>query len=80
MEFSYNKLLGKMCEENETQETLAKKIKISKHSLNRKLKGKSYFRQQEICMICKLLNLEFKNIPLYFFNEKVQKTEQKKEE
>ena len=67
MKFNHSKLLGRMRERDFTQATLAEAIGINKGTLNAKLSSQSFFTQNEMVCICKVLNIPFKEIPLYFF-------------
>ena len=74
MEFDYSKLLGRIREFGFTQETLAKKIGITKASMSLKLNNKANFKQNEIREICKILKISDDEIGAYFFAPKVRKT------
>ena len=74
MEFDYSKLLGRIREFGFTQETLAKKIGITKASMSLKLNNKANFKQNEIRVICKILKIPDNEIGVYFFAPKVRKT------
>ena len=67
MKFNYSKLLGRMRECGFTQDTLAEAIGKTKGTLNVKLNNQYFFTQGEIIAICKVLNIPFKEIHLYFF-------------
>jgi transcriptional regulator with XRE-family HTH domain len=67
VKFNYAKLLGRMREFNHTQESLAKAIGKNESTLSAKLNIKSYFTTAEICAICEVLEIPFKDIPKYFF-------------
>lgn len=55
--------------------TFAKKINMSYFSLYKKLNCVVPFTQNEIMKIVKVLNIDSKEIPDYFFTEKVKKTQ-----
>lgn len=74
MEFDYSKLLGRIKEFGYTQETLAKEIGITESSMSLKLTNKTPFKQIEIRLICKVLNIPVSEIGVYFFAPKVRKT------
>ena len=74
MEFDYSKLLGRIRECGFTQETLAKEIGITESSMSLKLTNKTPFKQIEIRLICKVLNIQRSEIGVYFFTPKVRKT------
>lgn len=67
MKFDYSKLLGRMREMSYTQEKLAIAIGINESTLNAKLKGKSYFNQDLINKICKVLDITVSEIGTYFY-------------
>ena len=67
MKFDYSKLLGRMREMSYTQEKLAVAIGINESTLNTKLKGKSYFNQDLINKICKVLDITVSEIGTYFY-------------
>jgi transcriptional regulator with XRE-family HTH domain len=73
MKFNYSKLLGRIREKGFTQETLAEAIKISKGTLSAKLNNRAYFTTLEMCLICDVLHIAYKDISLYFFAVEVQK-------
>lgn len=73
--FDYSKLLGKMREMGETIESLSNKIGISSNSLSNKLHNRTRFVQDEIAGICQVLLIEKEEIPVYFFTEKLAKTQ-----
>ena len=64
-EYNYSRLKGKMKENGETQETLAKAMNINISTLNQKLNNHRDFTQQEIENICKILDIQ--DIKSYFF-------------
>lgn len=64
-EYNYSRLLGRMKECGETQESVAKAINISVSSLNQKLKNRRDFSQTEIKNICRFLKID--DIRAYFF-------------
>ena len=65
--YDYSKLLGRLKEKNLTQDQLAAKIGISPASTNLKLCNKSPFKQDEILAICDVLDIDYSEIPAYFF-------------
>ena len=67
MKFNYSKLLGRIKECGYIHATLAKAIGISKGTLSAKLNNLNFFTTKEIIAICKVLNIAYKDIPLYFF-------------
>lgn len=69
--FNYQKLLGKIKEKNLSQVELSKTIGMAETTLNLKLNGKSYFKQNEIVKICKVLDIADSEVNGYFFTQKV---------
>ena len=74
MEFDYSKLLGRIREHGYTQETLAKEIGVTESSMSLKLNNKAPFKQIEIRLVCKILDIADHDIGLYFFAPRVRKT------
>lgn len=74
MEFDYSKLLGRIKEYGYTQETLAKEIGITESSMSLKLNNKAPFKQIEIRLACKILEITDEEIGVYFFAPKVRKS------
>lgn len=52
------RLLEKIAASGFTQQTLAKKMKMSNQSLNAKINGKSYFNTRQIDEICEILRID----------------------
>lgn len=52
-----NKLLGLMAEKRITQRELAKKLGVSKNTINNKINGKVDFNTAEATKICEILEL-----------------------
>lgn len=65
--YDYSKLLGRMRERGETQDSMAVKIKISACSMNQKLNNKSDFKQSEIYNIIGILGIPLADVQEYFF-------------
>lgn len=76
MAFDYNKLRGKIREVCGTQDNFAKLIGISRTSLSQRLNNALDFSTCEMLTACEVLGIDTKEIPLYFFVLKVQKSEQ----
>lgn len=72
MSFDYSKLSGKIVEKYGTQYNFARALGISERSLSLKLNSKVFWKNSEIREVCKLLDINNKDIPKYFFKEKVQ--------
>lgn len=71
MEFDYSKLQGRMIEQGYTQMSLADAMGKNKGTISAKMNGHSFFTTAEIAGICKVLRISFKDIPAYFFAQKV---------
>ena len=71
MAWDYSKLRGKIKEVCGTQDVFADKIGIGRVSLSQRLNNLLEFSQDEIFKSCKVLGLEEKEIPIYFFTLKV---------
>ena len=67
MAFNYNKLVGKIIERFGTRSAFAKALGITDETLSRKLNGKSLFSQEEMTKSCDLLEIDYSDIPTYFF-------------
>ena len=52
-----NLLRGKMVSNGYTQDSLARKMKISKNTLSAKINGKSQFDLEEVLLLCELLSI-----------------------
>ncbi len=76
MVFDYSKLKGKIKEICGTQDEFAQRIGIGRVSLSQRLNNYLDFSQHEIKKACEVLGLLDADIPIYFFNPKVQKHEQ----
>lgn len=74
---NYDKLKGKIKEVLGTQGKLAEKMQLDETTISNKLNSNTYFTQKEIIKISSILNIEFEEIPIYFFEEKVRENEQK---
>lgn len=55
--------------------SFANAIGMSYYSLYKKLRNQVPFTQNEIIKSVKILNIDVKEIPIYFFTEKVKKTQ-----
>lgn len=71
--YDYSKLLGRIKEKFDTREKLVPNISISITSLNLRLTNSLQFNQQDIEELCQELDIEKREIPDYFFKEKVRK-------
>ena len=72
---SYRKLKGKITEVFELQENFAKALEIDPSSLSAKLNNKSPWKREEIEKSCELLGIPIEEVYLYFFTQKVGKTQ-----
>lgn len=71
MIWKYDKLRGKIKEVCGTQETFAEKLGIGRVSLSQRLNNQLEFSQDEIFKSCQILNIDFSDMPAYFFTKKV---------
>ena len=71
VKFDYSKLLGKIKEKGFTQEEFAKCIGMAPSTFTLRLSCGGYFRQPEIVESCDVLEIAYKDIPVYFFTSKV---------
>lgn len=71
----FNKLRGRIVEKEGTQRQFAEKMNLSKQTLSLKLNGKREWKQCEIEKACTILDINNADIPGYFFNYMVKKTE-----
>ena len=69
--FDYSRLLGKIKEKCNTQDVFAKRMEISRTSLSKRLNNLIDFTSDEMIRACKILDISFTDIPLYFFTLKV---------
>lgn len=69
--FDYSKLDGKITELFGTRKNFAKAIGWSQATVSNKFSGKTDFNQKEIELTIKLLDINEKDISLYFFTKKV---------
>lgn len=76
MTFNYDKLSGRIVEMFGTRCKFAAKMDCSERTLSLKMNGKRPWTQSDIFKAIKLLKLKESDIPIYFFNETVQKIEQ----
>lgn len=61
------KLLEKIAEAGYTQRLLAKKMNISKNTLNAKINGKGYFDTKQIDEMCDILQITSDNDKILIF-------------
>lgn len=72
MSFDYKNLLGKIVQKYGTQYNFAVAMGVSERTLSLKLNNKIPWKQTEIEEAIKLLDIDKKDIPEYFFEKKVQ--------
>ena len=75
MLFDYSKLEGRIRQYYQTDEKFALAIGMGRGSLSAKLNNKSDFTRKQMLRAAELLEIEPVDIPLYFFQKKVQKNE-----
>lgn len=73
-EMNFRKLQGRIKEVCGTQEKFADALGISTVSLYKKLNNMSPWKQDEILNACKILQIDPRNIYVYFFTQSVKKT------
>ena len=69
--FDYSLLEQKMIENRYNITTLSRDLGIDRITLGYKLNNVTYFTQNQICKICDLLGIDYREIPNYFFRESV---------
>lgn len=72
MSIDFSKLNGRIVEKFGTQYNFAVALGVSERTLSLKLNDKVDWKGSEIIKVAKLLELEDKDIPVYFFKEKVK--------
>lgn len=77
MSFNYNKLRGRIIEKYGTLREFSKCLNITYESLSMKLNGKIALSQVDIVTWSEMLEIEPEEYGAYFFNVKVQMSEQK---
>lgn len=65
--FTYQKLRGRIVEIYGTQEKFREKLGISSTALSNKMTGKTGFSQADILKWSVLLDIELKDVGVYFF-------------
>ena len=74
--FNYDKLKGRIIEKFGTQYRFAEAMEWSERTLCLKLSSSRSWKQEDICKAIFLLELKEKDIPTYFFKQRVQNIEQ----
>ncbi|WP_307975902.1 DUF739 family protein [uncultured Streptococcus sp.] len=72
MSNDYSKLLGRITEKFGTQANFSQAMELSERSISLKLNNKVSWKDEEIARAVELLEIDFNEIPLYFFKYKVQ--------
>lgn len=65
--FNYDKLRGRMAEKGYSIKGLAEKVGIHANTMGKKLYSDYYFNVDEVQKICKYLEIQPYEIPMYFF-------------
>lgn len=73
---SYQKLRGKIKEVYGKQEHFANAMNMDLSSLSAKLNNKTPWKREEIEKACELLGIPIEEVHLYFFSQKVGKSQQ----
>lgn len=68
MNYSYDKLRGRIIEKYGSQEKYAEKLGISTNSLSKKMTGKTGFSQKDIIQWAELLEIDRSDYSDYFFS------------
>lgn len=71
MVYDYSKLLGRIKEKGLNQEKFASMIDVAPATLSLKLSNQAKFKQDEIDKACSILDIDHKDIGVYFFAYKV---------
>lgn len=72
MSFNYSKLKGRIIEKYGTQRNFAREMNLSEKTLSSKLKNITSWKNDDISRACDLLEIPMEEIPVYFFEVKVQ--------
>lgn len=76
-QFVFDELRGRIVSKYGNNKAFAKAIGMSESTLSLKLNNKTPWMQYEIRKAASLLDMNLKDIPSYFFNEKIEKTQKK---
>lgn len=68
MEFTYNKLRGRIVEKYQTQANFAQAVGISKNAMSNKITGKTGLSQEDIVLWAQLLDIDRQFYGEYFFS------------
>ena len=69
MKYDYSKLRGRIVEKFGTTQNFADALDIAPESVSRKLSNKTIWKQPEIEKSCDVLEIDKKDIYLYFFTK-----------
>jgi transcriptional regulator with XRE-family HTH domain len=73
--FNYSKLRGRIKEICGTEQEFARRIKIGRVSLSKRLNNEIDFSRKEMLAAAKVLEFDYGDLTAYFFTEEVQKHE-----
>ena len=76
MTFEYGRLKGRIVEKFGSQKAFAQKIGCAEATITKKLNNFVNFDTEEIVLWCDSLDIDYADIPSYFFVLCVQKNEQ----
>lgn len=71
VKFDYSKLKGRIVEKYGSQKKFALSINMNQSTLSTRLNNSSQWTQTEIIKSVKFLEIEYGDIPTYFFTQKV---------
>lgn len=71
MTYDYSKLNGRIVEKCGTQAVFAERIGVSDASMSKKLNGKAEWKQGEMQKAAIILDFPERDIPTYFFTNKL---------
>lgn len=71
MEFDFSKLLGRIIEKYGSRSNFARAMEMWDSALSNRLNNRVPFDTEEIYCACQLLDIDFQDIPAYFFTPKV---------
>ena len=72
MVYEYGRLSLRIKERCRSQRRFAQEMGLSERTVSLKLSGRREWKQSEIQNACKILEIDYSDIPLYFFKVKVQ--------
>lgn len=72
--FDYSKLRGRIIEKYGTICNFANALEKTPTTMSRYLKNKEYIPSNVIFKCCNLLDIDYKDIAIYFFNQSKKKT------